>query len=100
MVNCVAFYVEPETRQSRFIVQGEVDREEIAKAAQSLIELLDTIDGDPDLEDDDPGGDASNEDEPHQHFTDYGPGCPIADPGGCEHDGREPDYDAEPDGAP
>jgi hypothetical protein len=24
-----------------------------------------------------------------------GAGCPISDPGGCEHDGREPDCDAE-----
>jgi hypothetical protein len=54
VANCVAFYIEPETRQSRFIVQGDVDRDEIAKAVQSLIDLLDTIDGDADLEDDDP----------------------------------------------
>ena len=45
-----------------------------------------------DAEEDDPSG---------QYDEDYytgtpiplvGAGCPIADPGGCEHDGREPDY--------
>lgn len=96
MANCVAFYIEPETRQSRFIVQGQVDREEIAKAAQSLIELLDTIDGDPDTEDDDPSGQYDEDDwttaRKASDMWDYGPGCPLADPGGCEHDGLEEDY--------
>ncbi|WP_230291027.1 hypothetical protein [Croceicoccus sp. Ery5] len=27
----------------------------------------------------------------HNTGGDYGAGCPVADPGGCEHDGREPD---------
>jgi hypothetical protein len=31
---------------------------------------------------------------------DGGAGCPIADPGGCEHDGREPDVDAESEQMP
>ncbi|WP_295635911.1 hypothetical protein [Novosphingobium sp.] len=28
------------------------------------------------------------------------PGCKIGDPGGCEHDGREPDHDAEAEQMP
>jgi len=45
-------------------------------------------------EDDDPAGDWSNEDDPSGFMTEtwhQGAGCPIADPGGCQHDGREPE---------
>lgn len=74
--------------------------EELAEAhlaqADALIALLDQTDGDPDLEDDDLYGECS-EDEIStgpalgMRFIPDGPGCPIADPGGCEHDGREPE---------
>lgn len=66
-----------------------------------LIDKLDVMEGDPDLED----ADADEEDDPSGQYDedawttfiragdmfDSGPGCPIADPGGCEHDGREHD---------
>lgn len=43
-----------------------------------------------DAEDDDPGGGTGLEDEFDTRALGYsGAGCPIADPGGCEHDGRE-----------
>lgn len=85
----VAFFPEPATAQSRFLIQGYVDREEIAAAVEALVELLDTIDGDTDLEDDDPAG-QRDEDGINTCGADYwthgmiheGPGCPISDPGG------------------
>lgn len=61
--------------------------------ADSLIASLDRLDGDCDIE---PNGDERDgslgEDDFHVQNTggDYAAGCPIADPGGCEHDGREP----------
>lgn len=52
-----------------------------------------------DDEDDDPAGGEIDEDTPGFTAADlkranagaYGAGCPIADAGGCQHDGREPD---------
>lgn len=50
-------------------------------------------------EEDDPSGQC-DEDEINTaaHWVGYTPqakgaGCPISDPGGCQHDGREPDFD-------
>ncbi len=58
--------------------------------------------GEEDAEDDDPLDHGSGEDEfltgnHHRLINDFrrGAGCNISDPGGCEHDGREPDCDAE-----
>lgn len=49
-----------------------------------------------DAEDDDPDqGQDEGEPDMRGDVLGYGAGCPIADPGGCEHDGREPDDDAE-----
>ncbi|MDP3675257.1 MAG: hypothetical protein Q8R44_09190 [Novosphingobium sp.] len=69
--------------------------EELAQAkldeAHALLGLLDRFDGDPDTEDGDPDR-ALDEGEPD--FAAYhgeGSGCEISDPGGCQHDGREPD---------
>jgi hypothetical protein len=50
---------------------------------------------DEDAEDDDPD---CGLDEGEPNFvaaSDGGAGCPIADPGGCEHDGREEEHDME-----
>ena len=66
-------------------------RAAIEAAIESMIGLLDLVDADPDLET------TGAEDD----FMDHGPifdgsiGCPVADPGGCEHDGCEPSEDAE-----
>ncbi len=60
-----------------------------------LTAALDRHDGDCDLEPDGDERDGSlGEDDFCIHNTggDYGPGCPVSDPGGCEHDGLEPDY--------
>jgi len=79
------------------------------RLVERAIERLDEIDGDANREEDDPPEEDSedcagldgDEDEPdynkrRRHCRNqYGPGCPINDPGGCEHDGREPDHDAE-----
>ena len=88
---------------------------QIAVAVQALIDLLDVIGGDPELEDDDPAeatGDeldaawtegsndlrkrwsaSEDDEEPDEPEVDDEP--EDDDPGGCEHDGREPDDDAE-----
>lgn len=66
------------------------------------INLLDFVDGDPDREDDDPredDGDAQDGNFAEDDFArfntlglwEHGPGCPISDPGGCQHNDLEPD---------
>ena len=84
----VAFFPEPATAQSRFLIQGYVDREEIAAAVEALVDLLDTIDGDPDLEDDDPAGQCTEDEISCGRLTyawhPSGPGCEISDPGGTD----------------
>ncbi len=60
-----------------------------------VIEKLDLADGDPDMEDDDPAGQRDEDGvntggKPFFGWSE-GAGCPISDPGGCEHDGREPE---------
>ena len=55
------------------------------EAAAILIERMDAIEGDPDAED----AIGLEDDFTLQIAHLFGPGCPIADPGGCEHDGRE-----------
>lgn len=77
-------------------------REDIESFVAIAIDLLDLADGDPDAEIDD----HPEEDDPHGQCdedgintafstvaatSDGGAGCILSDPGGCEHDGREPD---------
>jgi hypothetical protein len=66
---------------------------QLAAVAEFAIALQDLIQPNPDLE---ANGDeldgANSEDEFMLHsLWQGGAECPIADPGGCEHDGREPD---------
>ena len=50
---------------------------------------LNVLAGQEDDEDDD-SDQGHDEGEPDfTHFAGHGAGCPIADPGGCQHDGRE-----------
>ena len=69
-------------------------------AVEALIEAailaLDTLDGDPDREDDDPAGQYDEDfyTAPLPRHSWYGPGCPISD-NDFEHDGREDEYDVE-----
>lgn len=56
------------------------------EAASILIERMDAIEGNPDAED----ATGLEDDFTFQIAHLFSPGCPIADPGGCEHDGREP----------
>lgn len=65
-------------------------RNELARLTARLIERLDEQDGDTDTEE--------NDAEDGYIFSRYAlermndaPGCPVADPGGCEHNGREPE---------
>jgi hypothetical protein len=57
-------------------------RSELASITERLIERLDLIDGEPDLEEDDPSG-QDTEDERSSinlmHGPDFGPGCPLAE---------------------
>lgn len=64
---------------------------EISEAIEILMDVLDLIDGDPDVElngDEQDGTGAEDEEGGHTVYA-AGPGCEISDPGGCEHDGRE-----------
>lgn len=58
----------------------------VGSAAEALVSLMDAISGDPDIE-------LNGDEDDFMYHGGDGPGCPIADPGGCEHDGCEPDYD-------
>jgi hypothetical protein len=76
-------------------ILSRFDRRELHGFIAVAIDLADAMDGDSDFEG------QCNEDE-ISRCTDLGfgvgyrgPGCEIADDGGCEHDGREPDTDAE-----
>lgn len=67
------------------------NRDELGNAIEVLVELLDIWDGDPDVE---ANGDELDGSGGEDDFVDHGrwqgaAGCPISDPGGCEHDGRE-----------
>jgi len=76
-------------------ILSRYDRGKLAAFVTVAIDLLDVMDGDPDLEEDDPSG-VADEDGINTLVGDgsflgqRGPGCPISDPGGCEHDGGEP----------
>ena len=59
------------------------DRGTIASAVEVLVALLDTMDGDPDVEDDDPSGQCDEDDlntNLHVRWA-TGPGCAISDQG-------------------
>lgn len=64
---------------------------ETAIMAGWLIAHMDRQDGNPDIEANGDERDGSLGEDDFAELTGYGPGCPIADPGGCEHDGREID---------
>lgn len=66
-------------------------RQEIGDQIESLIAFMDDLDGDSDFED----ALDTEDDEPTFYARvagNDGPGCSIADVGGCEHDGREPSW--------
>jgi hypothetical protein len=70
--------------------QSQLPLRELGDAIEALIALYDAADGDPELEP------CCSEDDAvlPPWWGDYrgeGAGCPISDPGGCEHDGREED---------
>ena len=77
-------------------ILSRFDRDQLAGFISVAIDLLDMTDGDPDLED---GTDVEDDFVLSASANGYaegrGPGCEISDAGGCEHDGREPDDDAE-----
>ncbi|MBB3990856.1 hypothetical protein [Croceicoccus naphthovorans] len=66
-------------------------------AAAIILERLDQLDGDSDVE---PNGDELDGNLGEDDFCPHRPGmwgggvgCPISDPGGCEHDGREEEHE-------
>lgn len=67
------------------------DREKVEAFVEISISLLDLIDGDADTE---ANGDELDGTAAEDDCIDWGnggiAGCPVSDPGGCEHDGREP----------
>jgi len=73
---------------------AQFDRTSLEGFISVAIGLLDVLDGDQDIElnGDEQDGDLHAEDA-FESFSSIGAvaGCPISDPGGCEHDGREPE---------
>lgn len=66
-----------------------IDDDTIRATIEVLVAILDAREPDPDLEETfDEDGNAP------WWAQGSGPGCPISDPGGCEHDGREPEEGA------
>ena len=63
----------------------------LARLTTRLIDRLDEIDRDPDLEQTHDEGEPDFKRYRRQRRNQGGPGCQITDPGGCEHDGREPE---------
>lgn len=71
-----------------------IPRAAFERLVQSAIDLLDNADGDADLElcSDETEHDGGEDCFSHaQCDVDGGPGCEVSDPGGCEHDRREPE---------
>lgn len=72
-------------------ILGEIPRPELEVWIEAAIQILDAYDGDPDLE----GQSTEDEISCFSPFTTMGSGdgagCSVADPGGCQHDGREPE---------
>jgi hypothetical protein len=84
---------------------GEWARAEVVDQARGIPGLLHSkVDYDDDDEDSESDFDVGSEDEPDLRRRRrsrasrtraallHGPGCPIGDPGGCEHNGAEPDF--------
>jgi hypothetical protein len=68
-------------------------REQLEGFIEVVLSLLDFADGNPDIEpngDEEDGSGAEDEEGAHTYYA-SGPGCEIGDPGGCEHDGQEPE---------
>lgn len=70
-------------------------RERLEALIEAALGLLDDMEGDPDMEGE-PDIEANGDEQDHNfteecfvHHRGSEPGCPISDPGGCEHDGRE-----------
>ena len=65
----------------------------IAVFNYAAIDLMDALSVDADVE---ANGDELDGTAAEDDFIEWGnggiAGCPVSDPGGCEHDGREPDY--------
>ena len=87
------FQAQPAPPAAIMRIMSQMDRTKLEGFIECAIALLDVTDGDADAEDD---GDAQDHNCAEDELIGYnliggGPGCNISDPGGCEHDGREPD---------
>ena len=70
-----------------------INRARLELIIANAIDLLDLFDGDPDTEEDDAAGQYNEDCYTGRPPKGYGPGCPLSDPGGGEHDGAEPEDD-------
>jgi hypothetical protein len=80
---------EPAGRLAQFMrIIGDLDRDTLAAVIERGIDRLDTLDGDPDMEDDDPLDTGNAEDEElvgsAALYSHSGPGCIVADDDHCE----------------
>lgn len=67
-------------------------RRVIERLVVRMIDHLDEQDGDAELEDATNAEDEGITFAAGQALCGDSPGCPVGDPGGCEHDGREPEH--------
>ena len=69
------------------------DRASLEGFVEVAIAVLDCADGDPDIEEDDATGQYDEDYYTGRQPKGYGPGCPISDLGGCQHDDREEEHE-------
>lgn len=72
-------------------------RASVERLIQAAIDALDAMDGDCDLEDATDAEDDFSLSPDAEECASGVVGCPITDPGGDEHDGREEEYELTPD---
>ena len=93
LINPLTFTLTPSMASAAPLMRmlARYDRAKVEAFVEISISLLDLIDGDPDIE---LNGDELDGSHCEDCFIDFGsgagPGCPVSDPGGCEHNGDEP----------
>lgn len=80
-------YHSPMPAHRREATEREI--ETLLLRVELLIARLDRLDGDPDSEANGDEADGSFAEDDFCHFVGSMPGCPVADPGGCEFGGLE-----------
>ena len=94
LINPLTFTLTPSMASAAPLMRmlARYDRAKVEAFVEISISLLDLMDGDPETE---LNGDETDHTQSEDCFIEHGgsifAGCPVSDPGGCEHDGREID---------